>query len=188
MTGTAEETGEDAVPATGAEGVRLSGPEVERLYVEFAPELLAFLTGVTRDREMAQEALQCTFQRVLEAGHTARAETIRGWLFRVAFHEAMGLRRKRQGAAHVVERFVGSGLTRQAETPVDPLVQAETVARLREALQKLPAEQRDVVERRLHHEQTFAEIAEELHLPLGTVLTRMRLAMQRLQRWMKPNE
>ncbi len=188
MTGTTEEQGAHASPETGDVAVRLSSQEVERLYDEFGQELLAFLVGVTRNADLAQEALQCTFQRVLERGHTARIETIRGWLFRVAFHEAMGVRRKRQGHADVIERYAGSGLSRLVPAVEDELVQQETVTRLRELLDKLPPDQRDVVERRMHREQTFAEIAAELNLPLGTVLTRMRLATQRLQRWLQSNE
>jgi RNA polymerase sigma factor (sigma-70 family) len=100
----------------------------------------------------------------------------------------MGVRRKRQGQADVIERYAGSGLSRLVPAVEDELVQQETVTRLRELLDKLPPDQRDVVERRMHREQTFAEIAAELNLPLGTVLTRMRLATQRLQRWLKSNE
>jgi RNA polymerase sigma-70 factor (ECF subfamily) len=39
-----------------------------------------------------------------------------------------------------------------------------------------------VVEARIQHGQTFAAIAAELGLPLGTVLTRMRLALAKLRR------
>ncbi len=188
MTGTTEEQGANASPVTGDVAVRLSSQEVERLYDEYGQELHAFLLGVTRNADLAQEALQSTFQRVLERGHTARSETVRGWLFRVAFHEAMAVRRKRQGQHQVLERYAGSGLPRLVQTTEDDLVQQETVTRLRELLGKLPADQREIVERRMHRDQTFAEIAAELNLPLGTVLTRMRLATQRLQRWLKPNE
>jgi len=41
---------------------------------------------------------------------------------------------------------------------------------------------------RIYEEKTFAVIAEELSLPLGTVLTRMRLAMQKLHKHLESGE
>lgn len=38
---------------------------------------------------------------------------------------------------------------------------------------------------RIYEEKSFAEIAEELSVPLGTVLTRMRLALKKLSRLMQ---
>ena len=38
--------------------------------------------------------MQATLSKALELGHTARHETLKGWLFRVAFHEAMAARRR----------------------------------------------------------------------------------------------
>ncbi|MCA9247413.1 MAG: hypothetical protein KDA42_09870, partial [Planctomycetales bacterium] len=46
---------------------------------------------------------------------------------------------------------------------------------------ELPSEQREVVRMRIYEEKKFAEIAAELELPLGTVLTRMRLALKKLE-------
>ncbi|MEM8734945.1 MAG: sigma factor-like helix-turn-helix DNA-binding protein, partial [Planctomycetota bacterium] len=64
----------------------------------------------------------------------------------------------------------------------DSLASQEQVERLRVAIASLPEGQAEVVIRRLDREQSFAEIAEELELPLGTVLSRMRLAMAKLRK------
>jgi RNA polymerase sigma-70 factor (ECF subfamily) len=61
-------------------------------------------------------------------------------------------------------------------------VQGEDVARVRVAIDRLPPEQRRVVEQRIDEGRTFAEIAAESGLPLGTVLTRMRLAHEALRK------
>ena len=52
----------------------------------------------------------------------------------------------------------------------------------RAALEKLPVEQREVVLLKISEQKTFAAIAAELSLPLGTVLTRMQLALAKLRR------
>jgi RNA polymerase sigma-70 factor, ECF subfamily len=52
---------------------------------------------------------------------------------------------------------------------------------LRKLLQHLPAEQRRLVELAFYEGYTHSELAELLHLPLGTVKTRLRVAIQRLR-------
>jgi RNA polymerase sigma-70 factor (ECF subfamily) len=52
---------------------------------------------------------------------------------------------------------------------------------VREAIERLTEDQRQVVRMRIYEEKTFAEIAEELGIPLGTALTRMRAALGRLR-------
>jgi len=163
---------------------------VSALHADHARDLQAFLLGVLRDRELAQEALQNTFQRVLEAGHTARSESIKGWLFKVAYHEAILLRRRQATQDRVLKKYGANVPEESSRThaPAVNLVREEDIQRLRAALRELPPEQRTVVERRIYQEQTFAAIAAELKLPLGTVLTRMRLAMERLQRRLRPDD
>ena len=52
--------------------------------------------GVVRDPEVADDVLQGTFRTAIERGHTARTETFKGWLFQVAFREALTVRRRRE--------------------------------------------------------------------------------------------
>ncbi|MBS0204300.1 MAG: RNA polymerase sigma factor [Planctomycetes bacterium] len=164
---------------------RLSPDTVRTLYDVHGRDLQTFLAGVLRSTDAAQDVCQITFQRLMEVGHDARMETIRGWLFKVAFHEAMAYRRKetRVGKLRTELRAEGQDWV-TLDQAVDSLVQAEEVGQLRARLQELPPEQQHVVRQRIHEDKTFAVIAAELNVPLGTVLTRMRLAMQKLQKWL----
>jgi RNA polymerase sigma factor (sigma-70 family) len=170
-------------------GGRLSAADVQSLYEIHGHEIRLFLVGLLRNREQADEAMQSTFQRVLEQGHTARSESLKGWLFKVSYHEAMALKRRQATQGRVLrkygERKVRPRLDAPPGEPEWRLVRDEDLTRLRQALAELPAEQRQVVERRIDREQTFAVIAQEMQLPLGTVLTRMRLALEKLQRQMR---
>jgi RNA polymerase sigma-70 factor (ECF subfamily) len=157
------------------------------LYAEHGAELRRFVLGVVRDPELAGDVLQATFARAIERGHTARFETIKGWLFQVAFREALTARRRRESREQANRRLASLGL-QAAERPEDGLVRQETVAAVRRALETLPDEQRRVVRARLYEDKTFAEIAEESGLPLGTVLTRMRLALEKLRRTLRPGD
>lgn len=177
-----EEPEHDLDPTDSAAGV-----DVHALYLQHGRAVFGFLAGVLRDQDLAEEAFQNTFQKALEAGHTARSDSIQGWLFTVAYHEAMALRRRQATGQRVLKRYSEFRITGEsqfAEPALGPelsLVQEEDRQRLQHAIAQLPTEQRIVVERRLHTEQTFAQIASELALPLGTILTRMRLATQKLR-------
>ena len=164
---------------TTADNGRIDPALVAALYVEHADELRAFLVGVLRDGDLAGEALQATFVKAMEAGHTASEETRKGWLFQVAFHEALALRRRQKVNDKSLRKLAWTRPQR-GESPEDHVIRWESVARVKAALDALPPEQRDVVHRRIYEQQTFAAIAQETGTPLGTVLSRMRLALKRL--------
>jgi RNA polymerase sigma-70 factor (ECF subfamily) len=149
------------------------------LYAAHANELRGFLIGVLRDVDLANEALQATFGKLVELGHTAREESLKGWLFRVAFHEALALRRRQSVEQRSVVKL-RTLLRGCSEKPEDRLERDETVQKVRRALERLSPEQRIIVHKKLYEEKTFAVIAGELNLPLGTVLTRMRTALRNL--------
>lgn len=170
-------------PAEDASPQTLPVQKVQEIYRQYGRDVKAFLLGVLKDRESAEDALQQTFQRVAESGGTARSETLRGWLFQVAYREAMLMRRKRQRADRQHRAWwlmIGRG--REQAAPDEGLATREEVERLRQAVEQLPPEQRIVVERRIQCQETFAQIAAQLGLPLGTVLTRMRIATQSLRK------
>ena len=64
---------------------------------------------------------------------------------------------------------------------VADLVRAETIQLVRRAIRELPAEQQQVVRMRIYENKTFAVIAAELGIPLGTALGRMRTALIKLR-------
>lgn len=165
---------------------RLSVETIRVLYETHARELTAFLIGVLRDGDAAEEVVQTTFRRALEAGHEARAETIKGWLFKVGFHEAMAFRRRQAQQDRALKNYEARRDLHPADrTSHEELVLREDVVKLKELLSELPPDQQHVVRQRMYEDKTFAVIASELGVPLGTVLTRMRLAMEKLQRWWK---
>lgn len=183
---------------------------VEALYRQHGVDLEAFLIGVLRDRHQAAEVVQIVFRKALEhlsqleseeddsnlsnlqegeesesaARLLSKWQSPRGWLFRVGWNEAMVVRRVKTRHQNLLQKAVWNrDLDRPEPTaPHAGLVQDETVEAVRKAISELPEEQRTVVRSRIYKDKTFAVIAEELGLPLGTVLTRMRLAMQKLER------
>ena len=99
----------------------------------------------------------------------------------MAYHEAMQDGRRLGVHRRALDRVAAAG-SAPADPPWAEAVRAETVARVRSALQELPQEQRQVVEDRIYRGKTFARIATDRGVALGTVLTRMRLALDKLAR------
>lgn len=166
---------------TGPDEGRLDPAVVAGLYEEYGSELRAFLTGVLRDSGLAGDALQSTFVKAVERGHSAQADSLKGWLFRVAYHEAMAIRRRQKLQKKSQQRLAWN-FEQSNPSPEETVVRREQIECVRAAMDELPPEQRQVVHMRIYDEKTFAVIAEELELPLGTVLTRMRLALRKLAR------
>lgn len=154
------------------------------LYLEHADELRRFLVGVLRDPHAAADAMQSAFAKLVEQGHSVKAESRKSWLFSVAYREALVLKRRLGVERGAIEKLASGKPTGRSsgEAPDAPLIKWETVERVRRALEKLPAEQREVVNLKISEQMTFAAMAAQLNLPLGTVLTRMQLALAKLRR------
>lgn len=150
-------------------------------HVRFGDELRRFILGVVRDSARADDVVQSTLLKAVELGHTARPETYKSWVFQVAYREALVSQRREASGQRGRLRLAGLR-PRETTAPGDALLRAESVQQVRAVLDQLPAEQRQVVQARIYDEKTFSEIAGELGLPLGTVLTRMRRALEKMKR------
>ncbi|MEZ6124616.1 MAG: RNA polymerase sigma factor [Planctomycetaceae bacterium] len=156
---------------------------VERACVEFERDLRAFLLGVLKNVHLTEDALQRTAVRAIESSADVNVATVRGWLFRIALNEARGLKRK-SNRREQVERAVWEARAEQAadeNNGFGNLVTEEARRSVQQAIKRLNPDYREVVIRRIQHEQTFAEIAEDLNRPLGTILTWMRRAISELK-------
>ncbi len=151
------------------------------MYVDHAESLRRFLLGLLRDPSRVNDVLQATFAKAVQLAHTTTAESRKAWLFQVAYREAMALRRREATGARAIRRSAWS--KREDDDPADlPAIRFETVETVRAALALLPDKQREIVHMRIYEEKTFAAIAEELGIPLGTALARMRTALAKLRK------
>lgn len=159
---------------------KLEASIVAGLYLEHGEEIRRFLVGMVRDPALAADILQTTFARLIERGHETREETRKAWLFRVAYHEAMAVRR-RQAVGDKVIRQVSWQSNGESDAADDCLVKFETIEAVREALAKLRPEEYEIVRMRIYEGKPFAVIVEELQIPMGTALGRMRNALMQLR-------
>lgn len=154
-----------------------------RLFSHFAPKIKAFLMKSGTDAAMAEECAQEVMATVWRKAHLfdptrASAAT---WIFTIA-------RNKRIDAIRKLRRPEPENLDWGPEHEPDQEemvgLQQET-AKLGQALAKLPEKQRILVERAYFKDMSHSEIAAATGLPLGTIKSRIRLALERLRHAMK---
>ena len=143
---------------------------------------LAF--GYLRDRmlaeDVAQESLLVAYQRIGSLGH---AEAFRSWLYRIATNRAHDYLRRvaRKGEIGGEE---GEDRIRELEAPGDAaarLVSRDLGQRLAGAVAELPEKYRRPLLLKEIEGMTYAEIAELLGWPMGTVQIRIHRARLRLR-------
>lgn len=154
------------------------------LFEHFAPRVKTFMrrSGASEAsaEEVAQETLLTVWRKAKLFDPSSAGAS--AWIFTIARNLRIDLARSERRR----QPFGSSDV--DAEFQVDPsplpearLVAAQSEARVRAALAELSEEQMRVVELSFYEEKTHPDIAETLRIPLGTVKSRLRLAMKRLR-------
>ena len=150
------------------------------LFAHFAPRVKAYLLRLGASpavaEDLAQEALLSLWRKAhLFDPAKASAAT---WLFTIARNLRIDAIRRERRPELDPEDF----MPEVALAADDGLAMAQDEARLRAVLQDLPADQIQVIELSFFADKPHSQIAAELDIPLGTVKSRLRLAMARLKR------
>ncbi len=157
-----------------------SARALERIFERYETPLYEFLVGILRDHHQAEDALQETFVRALQRLDRVDLDHLRGWLFTVAYHQAMLVRRRRK--ARLPSGGEPNGpVTDPSPAPWVLAASQDDARRLRELLARLPAKQREVIQQRIYEGKRFREIAADMDCPLNTALARMHEGLKRLR-------
>lgn len=150
------------------------------LFRRYAPRLFGFLRQALTGAK-AEEVLQDVMLRVWQKAPTYRPERASPatWMFTIARNARIDALR-RTGRAEP-EPDDPTWVPDAPEPPDRAVERQDADTRVRAALQGLPPAQVEVLERAYVQGQSLSEIAEALSLPLGTVKSRVRLAMERLR-------
>lgn len=155
---------------------------LEEAFDRYQGELLGtlfYLVGNVEDaRDALQEAFLKCWRRREEVG---RIENLRAWIFRVTLNVGRDLRKSAWGRRR--KPWVEDQAMPVADNPSPPAEAArrEELALVRQAVAGLRAEEQEVFLLRQNGGMTYDEIARSIDIPLGTVKTRMRLALGKLR-------
>lgn len=153
------------------------------LFNHFAPRVKAFLMKSGADATLAEECAQDVMATLWQKSHLfdpSRASAAT-WIFTIA-------RNRRIDAIRKMKRPEPEDLPWGPETEpdqADVLVLQQESEQLGQAISELPEKQRTLIEKAYFGDLTHNEIAEQTGLPLGTIKSRIRLALDRLRHAMK---
>jgi RNA polymerase sigma factor (sigma-70 family) len=161
-------------------------PAFAALFRHFAPRLKGFLLRAGVDEalaeEMAQEAMVVLWRRA--ASFDPQRAQLSTWLFTIARNLRIDHLRRRAGAGEApAEDWDAEQQPVDAHlAPDELLLAAQRESGLRQALAELPPEQAQVLRMSFFDEHPHSRIAQDLGIPLGTVKSRIRLAVAQLRR------
>ena len=157
------------------------------LFAHFAPRVKAYLRRTGTDQpvaeEMAQEVLLAVWRKA-ELYDPARASAA-AWIFAIARNMRIDVLRRTRLALQEADPS-----DEAAPAPLaDAVIAAdERAQRVRDALVDLPPEQLAMLQLAFFEERTHSQIEADLGVPLGTVKSRLRLAMSKLRAALKDQE
>lgn len=150
----------------------------ECLYRAYHPRLLRFLHGMLRQRALVEEVLDDTMLVVWRRAHSFDGSAkLSTWLFAIAYRQALKALRQRGHEPGIGEEPAAPG----DSEPDSRLQQHQLHVRLDDALARLSAEHRAVIELTYYHGHSCREIADIVDCPVATVKTRMFYARRRLR-------
>ncbi|MEZ4504904.1 MAG: sigma-70 family RNA polymerase sigma factor [Thermomicrobiales bacterium] len=162
------------------------------LYERYSRAVYSFSLRIVGDAQVAEEILQEVFVRAWQQGGSFQSSrgTLITWLLSITHNLSIDEVRRRKRRPQKAESEQPESIL--ATLPDDGLEVEEEVwlsslrVSIQDALQQLPAAQREAIELAYFQGLTQREIADTLGEPLGTIKTRMRLGMLKLREQLGP--
>ena len=151
------------------------------LFDYFAPRVKSFLLRFGTDMSMAEEIAQEAMIMVWRRAETydSRQSAASTWIFTIARNKRIDrLRRENRPLPDMTDPAV---MPESIETGEIQVARMQQEKKIRHALKNLPEEQAKMIFSAYYEEKSHREIAEESGVALGTVKSRIRLALNRLR-------
>ena len=159
---------------------------LEELYDRYSRLVYSLVYSIVKIQEDAEDVLQEIFLQAWEKASTfdSAKGSVYTWLMTLTRNRAIDrIRsksyRSRDRSDMEIEIEMLPNTTES--TPLDAVVAGERTREVKQALDQLPNEQREIIMFAYFGGYTQSEISQQLNVPLGTVKTRMRLGMKKLQ-------
>ncbi len=152
-----------------------------RLFTFYGPKLKAYIMTGGMDSETAEEVAQETMLAVWRRAATfdRSIAPASAWVFAIARNKQIDRvrRDKRPDFSAELAYFRSTA----PPTPDEQIIQQRRAESLRDLILELPEEQLDILKKAFFEGKSHSAISAELKLPLGTVKSRVRLALARLR-------
>jgi RNA polymerase sigma-70 factor (ECF subfamily) len=157
----------------------------ESLVRKYQQRVYALCRRLTGAHQSADDLAQETFIKAYYALDRFDAQwPLYPWLRRIAINSGLNYLKARKRERPLLEGTLGARRTpfsALADGPEERLERAEFEARFERAVASLPADQRSVFVLRFQESMSYEEISRTLDLPIGTVMSRLNRARQKLK-------
>lgn len=155
----------------------------KHLYTGFGPKIKSYAIKqgmIENSEELVQEVMVNIWRRARQFDRNKAGGST--WIFAITRNARIDLLRKLNrisGETQVETDYLWSFPGH--DDPTSEFQQAITAKKIRESLNDIPQEQRDIIAKVYLEDKSHQRVADELDLPLGTVKSRVRLALQKLK-------
>jgi len=163
------------------------------LYDRYKTLVFSLAVNIVGNPEAAEDITLDVFTKVWEKADTYRSEkaTVKRWICSITRYRSIDTLRRRSARPNSGNPqwsdFSPDTLPAQ-DNPEEEIELAMIRRKVTEAVSKLPEEQKEPLALAYFKGYTHSQIAEILNEPLGTIKTRIRLAIQKLQKELKVDE
>lgn len=158
------------------------------LYEHFTPRLKSFLLRIGSDESTAEEVCQESMIMVWRKAETFNPENAGAstWIYTIARNKRIDKLRK---DSRPMPDFNDPSFYKKPIDKSDDILQrVEEEKNIKKALKNLPPEQAKLIFSAYYDDKSHRKIADEANLPLGTVKSRIRLAINRLRTQLDESE
>ncbi len=160
----------------------------QELYRYYAPRLKSFMLGQGTDALLAEEAVQETMVKVWRkaALFDPKKASASTWIYTIGRNVRIDMLRKsfRPEPDYNDPAFTPDPVPLASEK----ILKDQQGSSLKAAIAELPPEQIEILKLAFFMDKTHSQIVEDLNIPLGTVKSRIRLALKRLRSALGENE
>ena len=158
----------------------MNHPDIEQIYTEYRDRVMGYIYARLRSRADAEDLCQDVFEKInmkLESFDSGKA-SISTWIYSITRNSVIDFYRLSHPHEEIDENMAQDGAVD------DNLLNDETLEELAEALEKLPAELREIVVLRYYDGIPLTEIAKKMGMSYGMVKLRHNSALELIRRSM----
>ena len=156
------------------------------IVTEHLDALYSYAMVISRDPTKAEDLVQETYARAVRAiGSLRENSNVKSWLFTILRNIWLNQLRQQRSAPKLIELDVDESTAdlaiEKSEDPLTSYISTMERERVRQAIQRLPRQFREVIVLREYEELSYDEIATLLRVPAGTIMSRLARARSKLR-------
>ncbi|MEA5464864.1 sigma-70 family RNA polymerase sigma factor [Leptothoe sp. PORK10 BA2] len=168
------------------ESIRGSSEALGKLYARHAGLVYSIAFNILKEAEEAEDLTHDIFIHLVKgAAYDPARGSLRTYVAMLTRSRAIDRVRSQQAAQRSIQRLQRSDASNMPSSPMADVTQQEQQQHVQAALSQLSDSQRQILQLAYYEGLTQAKIAEQLATPLGTVKTRARRGLLRLQQILK---